>query len=466
MMIAVIAPILLVLSIKLWRDFVGGLAFALAVMVSITGMIRIETPGAMPELTVHRLVFLFIAAAWMLKSDRKPLASVPLARPIVIWAVVAFISFLGSADKVTSIKRYLEFVFELFAFYFILFTTIHTREDAYRLLRAAVVGVVIVSAMAILEKYTGVNLVDRYVAADPESLPNRDIRATYRHRILLGTGMAMGWPIALATMRVAQRATSRFLCWIAVAGMMAACYFAMSRGPWIGSAMAAFVIVALGTGSLRKPLVALGCVGFIGLLFMPGVVDTLTRSASDTMDSDSFKGGTFQYRLELWAVAFEGIRHSIWTFLFGLGPAAGYGQTIVWELSYRGKDHSIYSWDNDFAYSLYQYGFVGLTATLVVYGSVALRLFREARASSGIQRDFYACLSASTFAFFFMMSNVHIFARQIHYLFWALTAVGFCAISRFNEDDSIPDMSADLGDNGETAFGDDDPTPGRPEFVT
>lgn len=41
----------------------------------------------------------------------------------------------------------------------------------------------------------------------------------------------------------------------------------------------------------------------------------------------------------------------------------------------------------------------------------------------------FICLCASTLALFFMMSNVLIFARQLYYLFWTLTALGMVALN-------------------------------------
>jgi len=95
-------------------------------------------------------------------------------------------------------------------------------------------------------------------------------------------------------------------------------------------------------------------------------------------------------------------------------------------LSYRGgKDFVVESWDNDFAYTLYQYGFIGLFVTLLLYSTIAWRLLAYARQLKGPDRNLFACLAMSALVLFFMMSNVMIFARQLYYLLWTAVAVGF-----------------------------------------
>ncbi|MBX3744436.1 MAG: O-antigen ligase family protein [Verrucomicrobiae bacterium] len=426
---AVILAILIPLWIRLRRDFVSGLCYAVVVLVAASHFLQIRTPGILPELTIHRLVFLSIAVAWVFQRDRDPIRSTPLAGWIMAWAGLAFVSLLGTEDSVAGTKRFIEFVFELFLFYFILATTLRTREDGLRVLRAAVFGLFLVALMAAFEKYTAINLVDRYLGLDPDAPVVRDVRATYRHRILLGTGMAMGWPLAMALMRLAPARRQRWYAWIAAAAMLAACYYARSRGPWMGAVLAGGLIFCFGSRTLRRPLFVVGSLAALVLIARPGVWENIFGLASATVDTDSFKGGTFQYRLELWNVAWEGIKDSPWRILFGNGPASGLNQAISWELSYRDTDYTIWSWDNDFAYALFQYGFLGLFVTLAVYGSVAWRLWRESRRTEGIQRDLFICLCASALVLFFMMSNVTVFARQLHYLFWTITAVAWATRS-------------------------------------
>jgi len=429
-MALLIAVVLIPLWFKLRKDFIGGLCYAIGILLIFTTLVRIEMPGALPQLTIQRFVILLLFLAWLRHPERRSLREVPFSRLMAIWASLAFISLLGAVDPVAGVKRYLEFVLELFVFYFIVATTLSSREDALRLLRSTVIALSIVAVLAVIERNSGVNVVDRFVGSDPEALPTRDVRVTYRHRILFGAGMAMAVPLAAAMIGLATTKFRRVLAMATVLLTMVACYYSMSRGPWLGVVCAAMVMVIFGSFAVRKPILIVAMLSVLVLLANSGVRETLFRSASDTVDTDSFKGGTFQYRLELWRVAFNGIKGSPWRMLFGNGPAAGLNQTINWELSYRQKEYRIESWDNDLAYSLFQYGVPGVLATVLLYGGVVWYLLGLTRRSSGPQRDLFVCLCASTVVLFFMMSNVHIFARQLYYLFWTVAAVGF-ALSRF-----------------------------------
>lgn len=456
-MIFVMLLLLVPLWVRLRKDFVSGLSYAIVVVVAFTPLIRVETPGMLPELTLHRAVLISLLFAWMRSQPAIPTRDAPLRRLILFWIVVASISLLGTVDMSVSLKRYLDYVLDIFAFYVVVVTSLRGREDALRLLRSACLGLAIVAVLAVLEKYTRINVVDRFVSPDPEAMMTRDVRSTYRHRILLGTGMAMGIPIALAVVRNAASRRIRIGAWISAALMIASCYFAQSRGPWLASVLAVFAVFVLGSGALRKPLIGFAVLAVITLLARPGVLGTLSGFASSTKDPDSLKGGTYRYRLELWRVAAHGVSQSPWRFLFGNGPGSGANQSLSWTLSYRGSDFEVTSWDNDLAYSLYQYGYVGLLATLALYGIIPFSFLTSLRRFNDVHRDTLVCIGASTLALLFMMSNVMIFARQLHYLLWTTTAIGFTLLRSYSsgepeEEDVSSDWEHSLSDATEESL--------------
>jgi hypothetical protein len=325
---------------------------------------------------------------------------------------------------VLSLKRYLDFVLETSVFYLVAVTGLRTRADAMRLVQAAWLGLVVVAFLAMTEKWTGFNPVDRF-------LPNyareegaaRDILATYQHRILLGAAMAMGLPLAFGRMQFPDLGRSaRLLLWVSLAMLATACYFARSRGPWLGAIGGGLIMALLASPGVRKKLVVLGVVGTLALLARPGVWESIQGLSQDTFETESHKGGTFLYRIELWKIAIAEITKSPITALFGYGPGAGRGMEFEWSLSYRDRDQRIESWDNHYAYDLFQSGILGFLAALWLYGSAALALFRFQRGMTGADRDLMVCLLASVMILLFMRTNVLIFAKQLDYLFWGLIA--------------------------------------------
>jgi len=434
--IGIIVFILLLAAVvwlQLQRDFIRGLSCAMFIWVSMTTFLRIDLPGSLPELTIHRLLLILVLIAWIRKGGMAKLASVPLLGYFAFWAMANLVSLAGTQiDFVISLKRVLDFVLEVFAAYIITATSLKTREDVLRVLRAAWLGLLVVAVFAVIERYTGFNPVDRYIPGYArEDVQFRDILSTFQHRILLGTALAMGVPLSFLPLRSRKRVDEGgAVFWGTLSLLVAGCYFSFSRGPWLGLALAFVILAFLGSTKIRSRLAIIGVIAGLILVVRPGVLETIGGFAKDTADTDSFKGGTFQYRLELWRVAASEVSKSAWTMLFGYGPGAGSVMEIERELSYRGRYQKIESWDNHFAYALFQSGYVGLLATLVLYLKALVPMLIAARNPGNPNRELQACLFAAAFVQVWMMTNVLVFAKQLDYLFWTLVASGFVLSSR------------------------------------
>jgi O-antigen ligase len=427
------APIVLIafLAITLWRqlckDFIGGLSFAVFVWVSMTTFLRISLGGVLPELTIHRLLLIVVIFAWSRRHSFSEIRSIPLIGCFAFWIVANVLSLAGTQiDFIMSLKRFLDFVLELFAFYAVASTSLESQEDVRRVLKGAWLGLIFVAVLAVIERYTLFNPVDRFIPGYVrEDVAWRDVLSTYQHRILLGTAMAMGVPLTFLLRRMHEGAGERFrYTWPAAILFVATCYFAFSRGPWMSLILAAGIMFALGSPKTRKALSIIAVLAVFVMILRPGVLETLGGFAKDTADADSFKGGTFQYRLELWRVAWNQISSSAWRTLCGFGPGAGGAMQIQWDISYRGKTQTIESWDNHFAYSMFQGGIIGLLATLLLFFTAIKHLWKGWQRSPRELKDIYACLLATAMVQIFMMTNVLIFAKQLDYLFWAVIACG------------------------------------------
>jgi O-antigen ligase len=271
----------------------------------------------------------------------------------------------------------------------------------------------------------------------------RDVLSTYQHRILLGTAMAMGVPLAFfLILQPDATAKIKRYGWLAVCVMSAGCFYSGSRGPWLGLGIVFVLLLVLGSRSLRRAMFFVGLLIAATLIAQPGVRGTLLGAYRVTVDNDSHKGGTFRYRFELWKVAYTKICESPWRFMFGYGPSAGKEIEIDWQLSYRDTrfvDRKIESWDNHFAYALFQTGMVGFIATFLLFFRVIYWLFRAWRASPPDRKDGVLCLMASALVLFYMMTNVLIFAKQLDYLFWSIAAAGpILAGAYLRSDESEP----------------------------
>lgn len=423
---------LLILSIMsvLWvlsaRDISRGLSFGTFVAVSSTTFLRFELPEPLPDLTIQRLILLSLLAFSLPNPDfRERVRQGVLTKAFAVWFWLNLVSLLGSGGMVASLKSFSNHVVEVLCIYLVLTGNIRTREQALSLVRSVCLGLVVVAMVAMVERHTSFNPVDAFIpgySRDPAL--SRDVMATYQHRILLGTAMAMGWPIAMAIGQASNRFRGNLFWWMSVCCLVAACYFAMSRGPWLAAFLGGGVLWWFGGRTFRKPLLLLAFAGLLVLAARPGIWTSLTFRARDTLDSESFKGGTYLYRLELWKIAGVEISKNPWRFLFGYGQRVSQTRELEWTVSYRDSDRQIQSWDNHFALFLYETGALGLLAALCVYGGVPWRILKHLRDQPTSDTLFLVAILASQTVFLFMMTNVLIYGAQLYYAFWALAGSG------------------------------------------
>src|ERR1017187_445092 len=240
--ILLVIGFLVPLWVLLRRDFIKGLCYGVFLCVSMPTYLRIPLPGGLPQLTIYRLILISALCFWFRYRDpAQGFSKAPLFGVFCFWAIANLLSlFFTTGDFVVGLKRYLDFVVEAAVFFFLVVASLRTRDDAMRVLRAACLGLALVAALAFIEKYTRFNPVN-YLLSDTGAESGEeynagygDVRATYQHRILLGTGMAMGWPLVVALMLTAKDQLRRpvFL-WLLLVFVLAACYFGNSRGPWL-----------------------------------------------------------------------------------------------------------------------------------------------------------------------------------------------------------------------------------------
>lgn len=416
------------LLLVLRRDLIGGLCYGLFLCVSLPTYLRIETPGDLPEFTIQRVVLICLLAAalrnWNLHGR---IVRLPLGRLFLFFIVANTISMLGSVSFAGCLKSYLDIAFEVAVLFLVMTSLVRRRADGLRVVRAIWLGLCLVAALAFLEKSAGISVTrSLFPAFEAQAGSTRDVVSTFPHRILLGTAMAMALPLGVAMVSIRGISKRlRILGWVSVGGFLASNYFAMSRGPWLAAAGAGLTLAVLGGRTVRKAVCIIGIGCLIALAAHPGVVESLVGRAQQTVDEDSFKGGTFLYRFELWKIAAHEVTKSPWRFFFGYGPGAGTLVDIDWDLSYRNRVQTIQSWDNHFAYDLFQAGFVGLIATLAFYFGAARMIFAAWKRATGDNKELLACLLACAVVLLFMRTNVLIFAMQLEFLFWAAVSAAF-----------------------------------------
>jgi len=404
----------------------------LAGMVFLPGLLGIGLPGDLPQFTVQRILLLvawfFLGRSGYLSGRAEP---IPYLRWLLFFGLVQVVSFAGGVARLAGFKECIDYAFEAVLFFTLVTAYLQRDGSPVRLLSSLCHGLAAVGVVAALQKYFRLGPVP-YAA--PESLllwlDRSDISSTYPHRILFGYAMAMGVPVALGLACTAIEPARRRRMYAIGVVLIAADYFSNSRGPWLGLALGLVAMAALGGGAVRRRLLVVAALAAAVLVLRPGVRDTISDLASSTFEDDSLKGASYQFRWQLWHVAWSEIRLSPERFLFGYGPVSTEGMdfTDYWQ-GQEGSTSSMEklghtSWDNNYAANLIELGVTGFALQLILFAAIIRRLLRGWRQADPETRMLRAGIASACLVFMFAMTNVFIFSPQLKYLFWALVAIG------------------------------------------
>lgn len=423
------------LSWRLFTNYKQGVCWAVFLLTALTAYPVLVSGGNLPNFTFQRLILIVLLVAALTKNrhpDTK--RTVPFMGMILLYAAVNLLPLIFSIDIIMSTKAYLALTIEIVLFYFVISGSIDTRAEARNVVLAGAGALLTVAVMAIIERYSDFNPVDAFMPGYVrKSGYEDDVLSTFPHRILLGTAMAMGWPLALAFAQAGK--TKRWLWWAGICALLLSCYLSFSRGPWIAAMFGGIIMFAFAGKAVRRQTLIVIALITMALILRPGVWDTLTTRAQETADVNSFKGQTYQYRWELWGIAWGKISHSSTRLLFGFGQGATEVMTFDAVMSYTGETTKLWSWDNHYAATLMENGIVGLAAFIGLYSFFLLKLFAGRRALAEEDRAIHASILAAMTGMLFMMTNVAMFAPQLNYLVWALIAAGLrlCAGDRRQE---------------------------------
>jgi O-antigen ligase len=410
-----------------WRIFTNykrGVCWAVFMLTALSANPVLMTGGVFPNFNLQRLILIVLLIA-AIKNNQllRTTHAVPFKWALVLYATVNLLPLIFSIDPLMSIKAYLSFTIEIVLFYVIISTSINTRQEARNVVFAGASALLAVAILAIIERYSGFNPVDAFMPGyvrKPQYVG--DILSTFPHRILLGTAMAMGWPLALAFAQAGK--ARRWIWWAGICLLLLACYLSFSRGPWIAALFGGIIMFVFSGPAVRRQSIAVIALIAIALIVRPGVWDTITARAHETSDVNSFKGQTCQYRWELWGIAWDKISRSSVRLLFGFGQGSTEVMTFEAVLSYTGETTRLWSWDNHYAATLMENGLVGLAAFAGLYSFFFLKIFSSRSAINEKDKTMHAAIMAAMAVMLFMMTNVAMFAPQLNYLLWSLIAAG------------------------------------------
>ncbi len=420
-----------------WRfskDTAQGLALLVGLLVFLPHRIRLDFPGALPALTVHRALLLTVFFVWLGKGRERRRAPAPVLSRFLWWVVgISLIALPFSTAKGASFKQVLAFILENVFFYFVVSRAVRTSADVRRVLLGAMCGLALVAVNSFFERYADRNLVDFLPVLASQAERDRrsygDTESTYPHRILFGYAMAMG-AVLVVGFPWRQVSADRWVARVLPVVLLSACYFSRSRGPWLAAFLGSCLLFLMGSTIIRRRVVVLACLAGGLLLARPGVLDTITNLGKATFQSDTTKAKSYDYRWKLWGVAIKEIRKSPLRLAFGYGEGTTDFMDLSEHFGYQEGGNTIVtgftSWDNQYASDLIELGLVGAGLNYALYLLLIRLAYQAICRSRGADRALAVGLCASGFIYLFAMSNVAMFSPQLTFLFWtvaALTAV-------------------------------------------
>jgi hypothetical protein len=422
---------------KLSRDLPSGMRLILGLLVFLPDSIRIGLPAGLPQLTIHRILIV-VAFIFLIKNrspDRRRWP-IPNIRLVLLFGLSQLVSLCIATQFVPGLKGVFSYAIEVVLFYVLITEYVQTESDIVRLLSSICYGLFAVAVVATIDKYLKIDLVEIFLPFRSSEW-KEGITATYPHRILLGYAMVMGLPLSLAlSTHIKEITQRRVMNGIAIL-LIGATYFSMSRGAWIGLGVGVVGLVLVGGRSMQKKLIIIAALAAALLILRPGVKETIRDSYLETVDEDTVKGGSYEYRWQLWGVAWKEIQVSTERLLFGFGPVS----TESMDLTdyFRGREGysssmtilGYTSWDNNYASDLIELGVVGLTFEAILHFSIVWILINNWRKSDPKNRVLQGAIMIACLIFMLAMTNVFIFSPQLKYLFWTLVAVG-SNFSRFH----------------------------------
>jgi O-antigen ligase len=424
----IIASTLFALTYIFYFDFKRGINISVFLFIFFSPAIAIETGGGLPKFTIHRLILILLFIVWVVKfrPTLKEISKIPFIFLLALIAVTNFISLWISVDFGFSLKGYLSFTLEIFIFYIIIASSIADENDILKVLKSIILSLTLVAVFAVIEKYTRFNPLNLILLVRERPLAAmNDVLSTFPHRILLGTALAMGWPLVFGlTNYFKDSHLKKILLWGSIILLLSGCYFSNSRGPWLAIIISGALILFFSSSKTKMKIFLICGFVMIGLLLSPGVWETISGRATATLEQGTFKGNTYQYRWELWRIAYDKISESNIKTFFGFGPGTHEVMEIFGTLSYSGQEHEFGSWDNHYAAELLETGLIGLALLLILDFSILREFYRALKKSVLPDKDILTGIIASIIVMIFMKTNVQIFAPQLNYLFWTLVALG------------------------------------------
>jgi hypothetical protein len=421
-------------AIALTKGFERALPFFAFVITLVPGESQIPLPGLF-ALTTQRVAIITLAALYLFlrnsSSGTTRNHATPLKYLILLTLGWNLISTVESIVFTTSLKIVLSNTFDFYLVYYIFTRTVSNVRTIHKILYAFVAALTVCCVFGWFEAYFSWRVIDlfpsavyRFTAGQGGLLSDDRIRSTFPHAILFANGLALGIPWALYLLNFAKSGLQRAYLWLAIILMFWNTYKTMSRGPWLALVISLILLLLLSQAKIRNRVVVISLLTILVLVIRPGVWQTIKDTYSDTLDVESARGQSYQYRYTLMRAGREVLAKNLGRSAWGFGPESFYYLGLEGEDPSSGHIVKYESCDSAMVELMVDTGYVGLLlvmALLLKPTLVSLRGFTSLPKPANL-----LCLALfiNLVAYIFLMVSVMNFGwGQQTYMLWIILAL-------------------------------------------
>lgn len=422
-------------GIALTKGFEEAVPLFAFIVTLAPGESTIPLPGLF-LLSTQRVATITLLLLYCVAGVRNATAAKPCGTPLkyLILLIIGWnlVSTMNSVVFTTSLKTVLSNVFDFYVVYYIVTTTVSDSRTVQRIVIAFVSALTVCCICGWGEAYFTWSVANLFPPVAYRFTPGQDgllessdrIRSTFPHAILFANGLTLGIPMALYLLAIARSGLQRTLICISIVLMFWSIYKTMSRGPWLALVISLILLMFLSQGKIRKYVVIISVLTMSVLVIRPGVWETVKNTYVETVDPDSARGESYEYRYTLMRVGQKALAKDLGRAAWGFGPESFYYLGLQGEDPETGHTVKVDSCDSALVELMVDTGYIGLVLVIVLMFKATLVSWRGFTLLPKPANLLSLVLVINLVAYGFMMLSVMNFGwgQQSHML-WIVVAL-------------------------------------------
>ncbi len=439
-MLLVLTIDLLVVGCLIFRAVTKGFEHTLPLAVFLLMLFPSGSQIALPGLfnfTSQRIIVLTLMGLYLALQRSNNERAIPQHLPLAFLFMLEFlwlgVSTAHSVVFTISLKAALSQCLDYFILFYIFAKSVRSVETVQKSLMGFASTMIVLACFGIVEAVSGWSVVSLFPKAAHRFGSGYDevdrigrIEATFDHPILFGGAIALAIPIALYLISISKSTIVKAFLWAGIVAMSFAIYKTDSRGPWIALILSLAILVVLGGKQVRRNIQIVCILALAALIARPGVWAALRYRYVATADPDSPMGESYQWRYQLYDIAFSTLRQNPSRALWGFGPESFYYLGLTTDFRLDGELHTVAveSCDSSVVGLMMENGYVGLFLTALLLLAPAIISFCSYLQLDNSRRRLPILFLSNMCAFYFLMTNVAIYGwGQQSYMLWIILAM-------------------------------------------